>query len=146
MLFSHLKTRNLMKQILPIYLFILIAFNNSLYAQGVAVNTDGSTAAASAMLDVKSTTKGILIPRVNLTSDVTSPVTGLLVFQTSAPAGFYYYSGASWLLLQNSGSVIASTNGGAGSINGILKANGSGTVTAAVAGTDYLTPTGSAAS
>jgi hypothetical protein len=33
--------------------------------------------------------------------------------------------------------VIGSTFGGAGSVNGILKANGSGTVTAAVSGTDY---------
>jgi len=76
---------------------------NFCYAQGVAVNTDGSAANASAMLDVKSTNKGVLVPRVALTSDVTSPVTGLLVFQTTAPAGFYYYSGAAWLLLQNSG-------------------------------------------
>lgn len=38
--------------------------------------------------------------------------------------------------------VISSSNGGAGSVSGILKANGSGVVSAAVAGTDYLTPTG----
>lgn len=36
------------------------------------------------------------------------------------------------------GSVIGSSYGGAGSINGILKANGSGVVSAASAGTDYL--------
>jgi hypothetical protein len=130
------------------YFTIIILFTSLLlaksYAQGVSVNTDGSIADASAMLDVKSTTKGILIPRVNLTSDVTSPVTGLLVFQTTVPVGFYYYSGAVWLLLQNSGNVISATNGGAGTVNGILKANGSGTVSAAVAGTDYLTPSGNA--
>jgi hypothetical protein len=45
-----------------------------------------------------------------------------------------------------SGSVIGSNMGGAGAVNGILKANGSGVVSAAVAGTDYLTPSGSAAS
>lgn len=39
------------------------------------------------------------------------------------------------------GSVIGSNYGGAGSINGILKANGSGVVSAAVAGTDYLSAT-----
>ena len=36
--------------------------------------------------------------------------------------------------------VIGSSYGGAGSANGILKANGSGTVSAATAGTDYLAP------
>lgn len=35
-------------------------------------------------------------------------------------------------------SVIGSTYGGAGTVNGILKANGSGTVSAATPGTDYL--------
>jgi hypothetical protein len=38
------------------------------------------------------------------------------------------------------GSVIGSSYGGAGTVNGIMKANGSGTVSAAVAGTDYVTP------
>jgi len=41
--------------------------------------------------------------------------------------------------------IIPAANGGAGAVSGILKANGSGAVSAAVAGTDYLTPTGSAA-
>lgn len=40
------------------------------------------------------------------------------------------------------GSVIGASYGGAGTVNGILKANGSGTVSAASAGTDYVAPTG----
>lgn len=36
--------------------------------------------------------------------------------------------------------VLGSSNGGAGTVNGIVKANGSGTTSAAVAGTDYLAP------
>ncbi|MHA8078658.1 hypothetical protein [Aquirufa antheringensis] len=42
-----------------------------------------------------------------------------------------------------SATVIGSNVGGAGSINGLLKANGSGVVSAAVAGTDYFNPNGS---
>lgn len=38
--------------------------------------------------------------------------------------------------------ILGSTNGGAGAISGLLKANGSGVVTAAVSGTDYLIPSG----
>jgi parallel beta-helix repeat protein len=38
------------------------------------------------------------------------------------------------------GSVIGSSYGGAGTVNGILKANGSGAVSAAVSGTDYQYP------
>jgi hypothetical protein len=37
---------------------------------------------------------------------------------------------------------VPAANGGAGAVSGILKADGSGTVSAATAGTDYLTPTG----
>src|SRR6202034_52026 len=89
-------------------LLITVIFISSLtsvnfcYAQGVAVNTDGTTADPSAMLDVKSSNQGILIPRVSSTSSITSPVTGLLIFQTTAPVGFYYYDGATWDYLQNS--------------------------------------------
>lgn len=38
--------------------------------------------------------------------------------------------------------VVPSSKGGAGSVNGLMKANGSGTVSAAVAGTDYVVPSG----
>jgi len=41
--------------------------------------------------------------------------------------------------------IVPATKGGAGTVSGILKANGSGTVSQAGAGTDYLAPTGSAA-
>ncbi|MBO9616186.1 MAG: hypothetical protein J7619_26060 [Dyadobacter sp.] len=52
----------------------------------------------SAQLDVQSTTKGALIPRM-LDSDrtaITSPATGLLVYQTNGAAGFYYFDGTNW--------------------------------------------------
>lgn len=40
--------------------------------------------------------------------------------------------------------VLPEVQGGAGAINGILKANGSGNVSAATAGTDYVSPTNNA--
>lgn len=38
--------------------------------------------------------------------------------------------------------VLSAVNGGAGMVSGLMKANGSGTVSAAVAGTDYVAPGG----
>ncbi|MBL0146499.1 MAG: hypothetical protein IPP48_12910 [Chitinophagaceae bacterium] len=73
-------------------------------AQSLAVNTDGSIAATSAMLDVKSTTKGVLIPRMSKTerNAITTPATGLLVFQDAPDSiGFYFYGGAKWFWLTN---------------------------------------------
>lgn len=74
-------------------------------SQSLAVNTDGSTANSSALLDVKSTSKGVLIPRMNKTQKnaITSPATGLLVFQNGPDSiGFHYYDGAAWTWLANS--------------------------------------------
>jgi hypothetical protein len=61
------------------------------------------TPAPSAALEVTSSTnnKGILIPRITATQKdaIASPAQGLLVYQTTAPIGFYYYTGTSWKLM-----------------------------------------------
>jgi hypothetical protein len=90
-------------------------------AQSLAINSDGSTADASALLDVKSSTRGILIPRMTKAerTAIPSPATGLLVFQ-SAPdsAGFYYYDGSKWgwvaIINGNADSLAWKRNGNAG--------------------------------
>jgi len=75
--------------------------------QGVAVNASGTTADPSAMLDVSSASKGLLIPRVSLnsTTDVTtipSPAVSLLVYNTNpsmtgGAVGFWYFNGTNWV-------------------------------------------------
>jgi|GEM_PF-2590864 len=79
---------------------IIFMMGQYAFAQ-MAVNTDGSNAETSAMLDVSSTSKGFLAPRMTATQrgDIESPATGLLVYQTDAPAGYYYYSGSAWIQL-----------------------------------------------
>ena len=61
-----------------------------------------SSPSASALLDVSSSSKGILIPRMTATQKnaISSPTTGLLIFQTDAPSDFYYYNGSSWISLR----------------------------------------------
>ena len=70
----------------------------SLHAQSVGINNP--TPHASAALDVTSTTQGVLVPRMTSTQRgmIASPAIGLLVYQTDAPAGFYFYNGG-WTLL-----------------------------------------------
>ena len=53
---------------------------------------------ASALLEIKSTTKGMLVPRMTLVqrNAIISPATGLIIYQTDNTAGFYYYSGSAW--------------------------------------------------
>ncbi|MEO6540286.1 MAG: hypothetical protein ABIN74_04820, partial [Ferruginibacter sp.] len=89
-----------------------IFFSNIATAQSFAINTDGSTANASALLDVKSTTKGLLIPRMSKTerTAIALPATGLLVFQNAPDSmGFYYYDGSKW-------NWVAAVNGNADSL------------------------------
>lgn len=66
-------------------------------AQSVGINTDGSSPDASAMLDVSSTTKGLLIPRMTTSErgSISSPATGLMVYDTSEST-LYFYTGAVW--------------------------------------------------
>lgn len=66
-------------------------------AQNVAVNGDGSNPDASAILDVKSIDKGLLIPRMTMAQRdaIATPAQGLIVYQTDNTPGFYYYD-ASW--------------------------------------------------
>jgi BclB C-terminal domain-containing protein len=53
---------------------------------------------ASAQLDVSSTNKGILIPRMKKAERdaILAPATGLLIFQTDETPGFYFYNEAAW--------------------------------------------------
>ena len=82
-------------------------------AQGIAVNTTGNKADTSAMLDVSSTTKGILTPRMTSAqiASIFSPATGLLVYQTDGTPGFYFYNGTKWVALS---STTATPSGAAG--------------------------------
>jgi hypothetical protein len=81
-----------------------ISITTDLLAQGVAINSSGVDADNSAMLDVKSTEKGMLIPRMTLSQRnlISNPATGLMIFQIDNTPGFYYYNGFSWNAMYSS--------------------------------------------
>lgn len=64
---------------------------------GIGTNTPDN----SAMLEVQSTEKGLLTPRMTLAerNSISNPHNGLLIYQTNALAGFYVYNGSSWTRL-----------------------------------------------
>ncbi len=78
-----------------VILFSIILLSFASIAQ-VSVNTDGSDADPSAMLDVMSTDKGLLIPRVLFANRPINPTNGLLIYQTDIVPGYYYYNGNEW--------------------------------------------------
>ncbi len=124
---------------------------------------DTITTNASSLVTMVSTTKGFLPPRMTSAqrTAISSPATGLIVYQTDGTVGLYLRNSSAWVLLgtgTGSGSVtsvsVVSANGLAGTvanpsttpaitlsttITGMLKGNGTA-ISAATAGTDYQAP------
>ncbi|MBC8194129.1 MAG: hypothetical protein ISR55_10510 [Bacteroidetes bacterium] len=89
-----------MKKI-SILFFATLLSAGSLFPQEVAINNDGSLPDNSAMLDVKSSNKGVLVPRLTQYQRglIKGPATGLIIFQLDSTSGFYFYNGSSWILV-----------------------------------------------
>jgi hypothetical protein len=77
---------------------ILIFSISTTYGQGVGVNEDGSDPDISAILDVKSNSRGMLIPRLTKLAklSIPGPANGLMVYQTDDTVGFWYYDKNKW--------------------------------------------------
>ena len=89
-------------------LIVFLVFNCSFliqnYAQ-VGINTDGSNADASAMMDIKSTDKGVLLPRMTTVqrtniSSASSVATGLLVYDTDLKS-LVFFDGIRWIVIRS---------------------------------------------
>ena len=83
-------------KILFVILALWVNIQNG-YSQNVAINGTGAIAAASAMLDISSTTSGLLIPRMTTAERnfIGAPATGLLVYDNTLNA-FWYFDGTNW--------------------------------------------------
>ena len=92
--------KNLQMKKYLLLVFLLVAMSNKKSsAQNVAINNSGSIADNSAILDVQSTTKGLLVPKMNQAQRnlISSPAVGLLIYQTDVIPGYYFYNGGSWI-------------------------------------------------
>jgi hypothetical protein len=94
----------------------LVLVNLVVSGQNIGINTSGANPDNAAMLDIVSTNKGLLIPRValsatNSNAPITSPVTSLLVYNTVTASsgatevipGYYYWTGSEWTRINNGG-------------------------------------------
>jgi len=86
---------------------ILTSFSTFAFGQNVGINTTGAVPDASAALDIDYANKGLLIPRVALTSTtdvitIPAPTTSLLVYNNNAAMtggalGYWYWDGTAWV-------------------------------------------------
>jgi hypothetical protein len=97
----------------PVILLTILSLlmSPALLAQ-VSISTDGTTPHSSAMLEVKSTDRGILVPRLTTAqrTGITGPAEGLLVYDSETDS-FWFYSGSAWQELRtDSGSALSDSD------------------------------------
>jgi hypothetical protein len=91
---------------LLIFLFALCMHG---IAQTVGISEINATPDPSAILDVRSSTKGVLLPRTSTNTRLAmSPGKGMLVYDTTI-GSFCYHTGSGWLTLQGNSAPNAST-------------------------------------
>lgn len=101
---------------------VIIAFSLVFLSGKAQTGIGTSTPDASAKLDVFATDKGLLPPRVTLTSGsdtttISNPATGLLVYNTgnnvALQSGYYYWNGTNWATIATA---LGSSQNSAGDI------------------------------
>ena len=110
--------QKLLKHTSLIILLMVIALVSE--SQNIAITDSAEyNAEVSAMLDVMSTDKGMLVPRMTTSQRllIASPAIGLLVYDTNN-SGFYYFDGSGWLAISES------TSGTGSALFAVLNATG----------------------
>jgi hypothetical protein len=114
--FLKMRTKlTLIQLCLAMAIYFMPGINKTFAQDGVSINTSGTQADPSALLDVNGTAQGMLIPRVALVqttsaSPITTPANSLLVYNTvtvnDVTPGFYYWNTteSKWIRILGSGS------------------------------------------
>ena len=79
------------------FIYLISSGIQSLYSQAVSINTDNSAPHTSAILDIKSTEKGLLIPRMTSAQRllIASPAEGLIAYDETTDS-FWFFNGLAW--------------------------------------------------
>ncbi len=86
--------------------------SNKVTAQSMGISSSAITPDASSILEMRTSTKGLLMPRLTTTERdaITSPATGLIIYNTTT-SKFNFYNGSSWIGLFSGSSVVNSVTG-----------------------------------
>jgi hypothetical protein len=90
-----------------IAMVLVLLSSGAAFAQNVGINN--ATPHAKALLDMTSTDKGVLVPRMTEAQRIAmfpaadATAKGMLVYQTDGTQGFYYFDGAVWVHMDPTG-------------------------------------------
>lgn len=93
------------KSFVASFCFFFLTIINVSSQEGIGINT--TTPHVSSALDITSSDKGILIPRLTLgqRNNIPSPTSGLMIYQTDNTPGFYYFNNlGNWVRISDSNS------------------------------------------
>jgi hypothetical protein len=81
-------------------------------AQSMGISSSAITPDASSILEMRTTTKGMLIPRMTTTerNAISAPATGLMIYNTTT-SNFNFYNGSSWIAIFSGSSGVTSVSG-----------------------------------
>ena len=93
-------------------------------------NVGIGTTTPEALLDIVSTSNGILVPRMTQSQRnlISSPATGLLIYQTDNTSGFYFYNGSSWVVVGSGSMSIDGLSDAKTGGNSVFLGSGAGAV------------------
>jgi hypothetical protein len=96
---KHIKFVAMKNLLLSIFALSILLFTSEAFAQGVGIGATDFAPGSDALLELRSTNKGFLTPRMTEAQKnaIASPTAGLMIYQTNNTTGFYYYSGSVWL-------------------------------------------------
>ena len=85
-----------------LFIFLCLTLPQLAKSQGIGINNTSPD--ASAILDLTATDRGLLVPRMTQIQKnaISSPATGLLIFQTDVDIGYYFYDSSAWIKLTSS--------------------------------------------
>src|SRR5688500_6498614 len=112
----HSNTTNMFRKIMLLLLGCIGTLSFIQAQVGIGTTTPNN----SAQLDVQSTSKGLLLPRMTAAqrAAIPNPAQGLLVYQTDGSIGIYHYDGSYWRSLTTG--FIPNTTGQAVAQNAIV--------------------------
>jgi hypothetical protein len=103
-----------LKLLAALMILLILSFsNNKIAAQSMGISSTSITPDASSILEMRTTTKGVLIPRMTTAERdlISSPANGLMIYNTST-SRFNFHNGSTWVIFVSDSAAYLSVDAG----------------------------------